>query len=85
MYRQIVAKDRVYDFLAGLNRELDEVRGRTLGMKPLPPIDEVFVEVRCEENRRRVMLVDSPSLVTENSTLVARNSDSRTDSCSKKN
>ena len=28
--------DRVYMFLAGLNQELDEVRGRILGRKPLP-------------------------------------------------
>jgi hypothetical protein len=34
--------DRVYMFLAGLNRNLDEVRGRVLGRKPLPSIREVF-------------------------------------------
>ncbi|CAN1143679.1 hypothetical protein LINPERHAP2_LOCUS13722, partial [Linum perenne] len=43
-------------FLVGLNAELDEVRGRIIGRDPLPPIAEVFNEVRREETRRRVML-----------------------------
>lgn len=56
LYRRMVEDDRVYDFLAGLNKELDDVRGRLLGLKPLPVIEEVFAEVRREESRRRVML-----------------------------
>ena len=42
-------------FLAGVNRNLDEVRGRILGRKPLPSIREVFSEVQQEENRKRIM------------------------------
>ena len=34
--------DRVYMFLAGINKDLDEVRGRILGRKPLPSIREVL-------------------------------------------
>lgn len=37
-YREIVEKKRVYKFLIGLNKHLDEVRGRILGTKPLPNI-----------------------------------------------
>ena len=48
--------DRVYMFLANLNRNLDEVRGKILGQKPLPSIREVFSKVRCKETRRRIML-----------------------------
>ena len=48
--------DRVYVFLAGHNQELDEVRGRILGRKPLPSICEVFSKVCREETRRKVML-----------------------------
>lgn len=36
--------DRVNTFLAGINTDLDEVRGRILGRKPLPSIREVFAE-----------------------------------------
>ena len=42
-------------FFTGLNRNLDEVRGRILGRNPLP-IHEVFSEVRHEESQMRIML-----------------------------
>ncbi|XP_073132836.1 uncharacterized protein [Henckelia pumila] len=78
LYRKMLAKNRVYDFLAGLDRSLDEVRGRILGIKTLPSIDEVFAEVRREESRKRVMLHTLPS--TENTALVTRTPESRSDS-----
>ena len=37
--------DRVYVFLVEHNQDLDEVRDRILGRKPLPSIHEVFSEV----------------------------------------
>ncbi|KAK8370741.1 hypothetical protein V6Z12_A01G197800 [Gossypium hirsutum] len=73
--------ERLYEFLAGLNRELDEVRGRILGRSPLPTIGEAFAEVRREEKHRLVMMEDSkePKHVTtlgnrptETSTLISR-------------
>ena len=62
----------------GLNQELDEVRGRILGKKPLPFICEVFSTVRREETRRKVMLkkVESKAeLETESLALVSRGTD----------
>lgn len=35
----------IYKFLAGLNVEFDEERGRIIGRTTLPPIGEVFAEV----------------------------------------
>ncbi|KAL3733913.1 hypothetical protein ACJRO7_023290 [Eucalyptus globulus] len=55
-YRKIVEAERIYAFLAGLRDEFDEVRGRILEKQPLPPIGEVFSEVRREESRRGIML-----------------------------
>ena len=55
-YRQTVEAHRIYKFLVGLNVEFDEVRGHIIGRTPLPPIGEVFAEVRLEESRRHVML-----------------------------
>lgn len=55
-FKTYLDKERLYDFLAGLHRDLDEVRGRILDRRPLPTIGEAFAEVRREENRRRVML-----------------------------
>ena len=40
---------REFAFLAGLNKSLDEVRGKILGKKPLSSLHEVFDEVRREE------------------------------------
>ncbi|KAI6677516.1 hypothetical protein NL676_038312 [Syzygium grande] len=55
-YRKIVEAEHVYAFLAGIRDEFDEVRGRILGKQPLPPIGEVFSEVRREESRWGIML-----------------------------
>ena len=42
---KIVEKKQIYKFLLGLNKNLDEVRGRILRTKPLPNIQEVTSEV----------------------------------------
>ena len=55
-YKAIVDANRVFKFLAGLNVEFDEVRGRIIGKNPLLSINEVFSEVRREETRKSVML-----------------------------
>ena len=55
-FRKTIEDNRIFTFLIGLNIEYDEVRGRIVDRQPLPPIVEVFVEVRKEESRRVVML-----------------------------
>ncbi|KAK2976048.1 hypothetical protein RJ640_024776 [Escallonia rubra] len=35
-FKRHLGKERLYEFLTGLNRDLDEVRGRILGCRPLP-------------------------------------------------
>ena len=47
-----------YMCLVGLNRHLEEVRSIILSKKPLPPIRELFSEVRRKEARQNVMLND---------------------------
>ena len=47
--RQNLERERVYDFLGGLNLDLDEIRGRVLSRVPFPTIDEAFAEVHKEE------------------------------------
>ena len=68
-------KEHIYDFLAGLNQPLDEVRGCILGLKPLLALDEIFAEVRREEQRKRIMLGSSSSSLLENSAMAACNPD----------
>ncbi|XP_022856635.1 uncharacterized protein LOC111377743 [Olea europaea var. sylvestris] len=55
-YRRIIEKKRVLKFLMGLNKDLDEVRGRILGTKPQTSLREAFSKVRREESRKMVML-----------------------------
>ncbi len=38
----MVEKDRVYDFLAGLNMEYDLIRGQVLGRTPFPSLGETY-------------------------------------------
>ena len=45
-YQRTMEKDRDMEFLAGLNTDLDEVRGCVLGKEPLPSISKAFSEVR---------------------------------------
>lgn len=42
--------------MAGLNRELDDVRGQTLGRWPLPATRNIFAEVKREESHWAIML-----------------------------
>ncbi|XP_059591531.1 uncharacterized protein LOC132253455 [Vitis vinifera] len=56
LYKKIVEGKRVFKFLLGLNKNLDEIRGRIMGVKPLPSLREAFSEVRCEESRKNLMM-----------------------------
>ena len=53
-YNRLVETKRIYKFLLGLNQELDEVRGRILGTKPMPNNIEVFSEVRRKKVGERL-------------------------------
>ena len=69
-FKKKMENERVFKFLAGLNRELDDVRSRVLSRQPLPSIRKVFFEVRCEKSRRKVMLREHLTSRPEASTLV---------------
>ena len=55
-FKKKMENERVFEFLAGLNCELDDIRSRVLSRQPLPSIREVFSEVQLEESKRKVML-----------------------------
>ncbi|KAG0455167.1 hypothetical protein HPP92_024459 [Vanilla planifolia] len=67
--KKFIEKDRVYDFLAGLNPEFDQVRIQILGKEETPPLEETISLVRAEESRRGVMLqpqtLDGSALVAK--------------------
>jgi hypothetical protein len=73
LYRRIVEQKRTFKFLLGLNKNLDEVRGRIMGTKPLSNLREAFSEVRREESRKKVMMGPHNSAhIMERFALVAR-------------
>ena len=55
-HKKTMEDNRTFKFLAGLNVEFDEVKGRIIGRQPLPSISQVFSEVRREKGWRNVML-----------------------------
>ncbi|RVW84320.1 Copia protein [Vitis vinifera] len=73
-YRKIVEQKRLFKFFLGLNRELDDVRGRIMGIKPLQSLREAFLEVRREESRKKVMMgsKEQPAPTLDASALAAR-------------
>ena len=74
MYRKLVEQKRTIRFLLGLNKDLDEVRGRIMGIKPLPTIWEAFAEVQREESRKKLMMTDNHTTsAVEGSTLYTHN------------
>ncbi|XP_040972881.1 uncharacterized protein [Gossypium hirsutum] len=74
LYQQIVTQRRLFQFLQGLNKDLDEVRGRFLAISPLPSLREAFSMVKKEESRRCVMLSDEPYSTSERSALLTHQS-----------
>ncbi|KAL6328945.1 hypothetical protein AAG906_007235 [Vitis piasezkii] len=56
MHQEFIERERVYDFLGGLNVESDQVRVQILGKELLPSLNEAFVIVRGEEGRRNIMV-----------------------------
>ncbi|KAG8503428.1 hypothetical protein CXB51_001585 [Gossypium anomalum] len=74
LYQQIVTQRRLFQFLQGLNKDLDEIRGRVLAISPLPSLREAFSMVKKEESRRCVMLSDEPYSTSERSALLTHQS-----------
>lgn len=67
--KRFIEKERIYDFLAGLNAEFDVVRVQILGKEDLPSLNETMAIIRTEEGRRSVML---ETQINEGSTLMTK-------------
>ncbi|KAK8574583.1 hypothetical protein V6N12_062273 [Hibiscus sabdariffa] len=66
---RFIEKERIDDFLAGLNLEYDAVRVQILGKEELPSLNEAIAIIRSEEGRRGVMVDNTQA---ESSTLVTK-------------
>ncbi|CAA6667248.1 unnamed protein product [Spirodela intermedia] len=56
LYREETERDRMYNYLVGLNSKYDLIRIQILGREKLPPLNEVIFLVRGEESCRNLML-----------------------------
>ncbi|KAK2431390.1 hypothetical protein QL285_029617 [Trifolium repens] len=56
----VIERDKIFDFLAGLNVEFDLIRVQVLGKEKLLTLTEVFYTVRSKETRRHAMLSEHP-------------------------
>ena len=59
MLQKFLERERIFEFLEGLNIDFDQVRVQVLGKEYLPSLVGVFSIIRAEESRRGVML-DNP-------------------------
>jgi hypothetical protein len=61
-------------FLARMNKDIDEVKGRVFGKIPLPTLRGSFVEIIREKARQGIMMGKTPQRSEyEGSTLATRN------------
>lgn len=76
IYNNIVQKQRLFQFLAGINDTLDKERRDILNLDPLPTLDKAFAIIRREMSRRGIMSSAStsePSSSEIGSGLIVRN------------
>ncbi|XP_039145764.1 uncharacterized protein LOC120283005 [Dioscorea cayenensis subsp. rotundata] len=59
---KLLEEERIFQFLAGLNIEFDQVRVQQLGKEETPSLEEVYSAIKAEENRRTVMLETQPAI-----------------------
>lgn len=55
VYAKHVEELCIYELLARLNPEYEQLRVNILGKDPLPPLNEVYAYLRREEKRRSTM------------------------------
>ncbi|GAV69680.1 UBN2_3 domain-containing protein, partial [Cephalotus follicularis] len=54
-FQKDIEKERVYDFLAGLNHDYDQVRVQVLGRDPFLILEEAYNLIQHEKHRRTSM------------------------------
>ncbi|KAH0714550.1 hypothetical protein KY284_007455 [Solanum tuberosum] len=72
--KRFIEKERIYDFLAGLNAKFDSVRMQNLGKEDLPSLNETMAIILTREGQRSVML---ETQINEGSALVAKGTSSK--------
>ncbi|CAN1836103.1 hypothetical protein LINPERHAP1_LOCUS34642 [Linum perenne] len=79
LFKKFIEKKRTFQFLLGLNSNLDDAKSRIMSTKPFPTLREAFSEIRQEEFRRQLMLQESKTQ-TESSAMITQASQPATQS-----
>ena len=83
-FQKLIEKERVYDFLAGLNDIFDQIRVQVLGRDPFPSLWQAYSHVQQEESRRNVMLptasIEWTGMLFDSSTTITKFDAAKTDS-----
>ena len=59
-------RERVFQFLVGLNPEFDQASGQVSGREPFPSMDVAFAHVQGEESCKELMVGNSSNTILEN-------------------
>ena len=54
-FKKYIQKQRLYQFLTGINNNLDKERRDILNSEPLPMVETAYASIRREITRRRIM------------------------------
>ena len=83
-FQKLIEKERVYDFLAGLNDIFDQIRVQVPGRDPFPSLRQAYSHVQQEKSRRNVMLptasIERISMLFYSSTTITKFDAAKTDS-----
>ena len=61
VYSQLIQKNRLYQFLAGIHQTFDKDRRDLLLLDPLPTVEEAYASIRREILRRGIMKTEPSS------------------------
>ena len=61
LFNSFIQRPRLYQFLAGINYDLDKEKRDLLHQEPLPSLDAAYATIRREITRRGIMGGDSSS------------------------
>ncbi|KAJ4712334.1 hypothetical protein OWV82_014593 [Melia azedarach] len=68
LLKNFIEKERIFEFLAGLNIEFDQVRVQVLRKEELPSLNETISIIRAKERRRGAMIepqnIDGSAMLT---------------------
>ena len=73
MLKRFVKKERIFEFLGGLNLEFNQVRVQILGKEDLSSLNKTISMIRVEEASRGVTMNETPAIESSSLLSTTRN------------